>query len=281
MLPNLIIIGAQKCGTTSLHYYLKHHPEVLMSQIKELNFFNEQFNWQKGMAWYEAQFSGEAKIYGEASPHYTNYPMFPGVVAKMHALVPKARLIYLVRDPIDRMVSQYLDYVKGYHEKRAIEEAFKDSDNNEYFARSRYYFQLGQYLKFFSPEQIFVESAENLMNDREPTLKKIYRFLGVDENFRSDKITEEKNVNEKKLKQKKPRRWVRYVLSDKFVLAPVKKVFPETYRDKVRKFLLPKAEPVERPVISNALKERLGNILKEDVDKLRAFTGISFSEWNI
>ncbi len=281
MLPNLIIIGAQKCGTTSLHYYLKQHPEIFMTEVKELNFFNGEFNWKKGRAWYEAQFSGQAKIYGESSPHYTNFPMFTGVPAKMNALVPNAKLIYLVRDPITRIVSQYLDYVKGCHEPRTIEEALIDLRDNEYLNRSQYYFQLEQFLKFYKPEQILVLESESLMIDREPTLKEIYHFLGVDESFKTEKIAEEKNVNAEKLKRRRPRRWVRRLLSDHPLWRAFKNMFPLTIRQPIRNFLMPKGEPVERPSLSTATEERLKEALRDDMKKLRAFTGKSFSQWRV
>jgi hypothetical protein len=68
MLPNLIIIGAMKCATTSLHYYLNLHPEILMSEEKQLDFFISELNWNKGIEWYESNFTDKAKIYGETSP---------------------------------------------------------------------------------------------------------------------------------------------------------------------------------------------------------------------
>src|ERR687894_2292944 len=73
-LPNLIVIGAQKCGTSVLHYYLSLHPEVSMSRPKELNFFIEERNWPRGLDWYKSQFDGDARVRGEASPNYTAYP---------------------------------------------------------------------------------------------------------------------------------------------------------------------------------------------------------------
>ena len=72
-LPNLIVIGGQKCATTSLHYYLNLHPQISMSREKELNFFSER-NWHKGIEWYKSNFTGRTKIHGESSPSYTNYP---------------------------------------------------------------------------------------------------------------------------------------------------------------------------------------------------------------
>src|ERR671915_243608 len=78
-LPNLVIIGAQKCGTSVLHYYLGLHPEVSMSKPKELNFFIEERNWPRGVEWYRGHFDPEARVRGEASPNYSAFPQHDGV----------------------------------------------------------------------------------------------------------------------------------------------------------------------------------------------------------
>src|SRR6266480_7909195 len=78
-LPNLIVLGAQKCGTSGLHYYLSLHPEVWMSRPKELNFFLEERNWNRGVDWYRRHFDPDARVRGEASPNYTAYPHHLGV----------------------------------------------------------------------------------------------------------------------------------------------------------------------------------------------------------
>ena len=79
MLPNLIVIGAAKCGTTSLHEYLNEHPEISMSSEKELYFFVEEKNLGKGLAWYESQFDPSAPVRGESSPGYSAFPLYRGV----------------------------------------------------------------------------------------------------------------------------------------------------------------------------------------------------------
>ena len=75
-LPNLIIIGGLKCGTTSIHHYLGLHPEINMSKPKELNFFVQELNWDLGLDWYRGRFDGRFEVRGESSPHYTNLPYF-------------------------------------------------------------------------------------------------------------------------------------------------------------------------------------------------------------
>jgi hypothetical protein len=80
-LPNLIIVGGLKCGTTSIHHYLGLHPQVQMSKPKELNFFVEHLNWDLGLDWYRGRFDERFPVRGESSPHYTNLPRFGEVPA--------------------------------------------------------------------------------------------------------------------------------------------------------------------------------------------------------
>src|SRR5262245_43211435 len=105
MLPNLIVIGAGKCGTTSLHLYLGLHPEISMTQQKELNFFVAELNWRRGLGWYEEQFREGTPVRGESSVAYSEYPQRQGVPERMAALVPDVNIVYCVRDPFERMVS--------------------------------------------------------------------------------------------------------------------------------------------------------------------------------
>ena len=105
-LPNLIVIGAQKCGTSSLELYLDLHPEIAMARPKqyELNFFSWEDVWRRGVGWYEQQFR-DAPVRGEKSNGYSAWPFWPFVPERMKDVIPDARLIYLLRDPIERLIT--------------------------------------------------------------------------------------------------------------------------------------------------------------------------------
>src|SRR3977135_2104853 len=107
-LPNLIIIGGLKCGTTSIHHYLGLHPQIHMSKPKELNFFVEELNWDLGLDWYASRFDDRFKVRGESSPHYTNLARLEGVPEGIREHCPDARLLYMVRDPIKRILSHWV-----------------------------------------------------------------------------------------------------------------------------------------------------------------------------
>jgi hypothetical protein len=188
-LPNLIIIGAMKCATTSLHYYLSLHPEISMSKIKELNYFID-FNWGRGIKWYQSHFTTDSLIRGETSPRYTCYPQIKDVSTRMYATIPEAKLIYIVRDPIKRIFSHYVHYfTEGYDRRTLVEALQKLDDNNIYVACSKYYMQLEQYLTYYPKQQIFILTTESLYTHRAETLKKVFKFLCVSPSFQSAKFS--------------------------------------------------------------------------------------------
>ena len=182
MLPNLIVIGAAKCGTTSLHEYLDEHPQIAMSREKELHFFVDRKNWNRGLAWYEAQFDASAPVRGESSPGYSAYPLYEGVAERMAATIPEAKLVYLVRDPVERVVSHYTHRTVNWPEMGTLEEALADPHVREWLVTpSRYWLQLEQYLEHFQPEQILVVDSDELR----ASLPRIFELAGVDPSFRS------------------------------------------------------------------------------------------------
>jgi sulfotransferase family protein len=193
-LPNLVVIGAMKCGTSALHRYLDLHPEIAMSDPKELNFFYgpdghlgdawHPGNWRRGSAWYASHWPGAAPVRGESSPGYTS-PSHIGVAERMAALIPSAKLVYLVRDPVDRALSQYRHHVAEGTEGRAPEEALLDPAS-QYVPRGRYFDRVRPFLEVFPRDRIAIVSREELLTERRMALRTLFDFLEVDASFWSD-----------------------------------------------------------------------------------------------
>ena len=126
-IPNLFIVGAMKSGTSSLHNYLATHPEIYMSEFKEPQYFADlgkdisrnQFPTEEA---YLSLFknAGNAKIIGESSTNYSKIPEFTGVPQRIKAFSPEAKIIYIMRDPIERALSHYWERVKRYLEGRDL-----------------------------------------------------------------------------------------------------------------------------------------------------------------
>jgi hypothetical protein len=275
-LPNLIVIGAQKCGTTSLHYYLGLHPQVSMSREKELDFFIADKNWQKGVDWYRSHFVGHARVHGESSPNYTVHPFFEGVPRKIHSLLPHTKLIYILRDPIDRMISHYVQKYSEGRENRTLEGALKNfDDTNSYVIRSKYYTQLQQYLEYFPESNILIVTAEDLYGQRRKTLQGIFKFLDVDDTFYSEKFADIKHKS-----VDKGRRGRIGQLLKRLSERNIAKVFSTDTRMRIGRILhLPFSTEIERAELDESLRADLIDFLREDIDRLREHTGFDLETW--
>lgn len=188
------MIGAMKCGTSAVHAYLDAHPQVAMAPAKELNFFfgpdeappvpEDQWwlvgQWHRGFEWYVDQLDPEAPVRGESSPGYTD-PSHPEAAGRMASLVPEARLIYMVRDPVDRAVSQWRHHVRDGTEERDVATALLDPQS-QYVARSRFHERVAPYLALFG-DQVLVVALERLRDDPRGQLRRIYTHVGVDPSF--------------------------------------------------------------------------------------------------
>lgn len=178
-LPTFLVIGAQKSGTTSLYRYLQGHPDVFLPDWKEPGFFVEEQTWTRGLEWYESLFrgAGDAKARGEASTAYTMFPFFAGVPERIRSVVPDVRLVYVLRDPVERMRSAYVHALSTGAEHRPIGSALLDSST--YALISSYALQLEQYLDHFDRSQILVVLSSRLSQAPVPTLHAVQDFLGI------------------------------------------------------------------------------------------------------
>jgi hypothetical protein len=181
-LPTFVVIGAMKAGTVSLRRYLDGHPDVFLGRggrFGEPNFFLAEDNWSRGRGWYESLFddAGQAAAIGECSPSYTFAHVYRGVPERMAQVVPHARLIYVVRDPIARMQSMYMHQVSAGRERRRPEVALLD---DRYLGPSRYGFQLAAFLDHFDRSQVLVIASEVLRDRPRDALSAVFDHLAVD-----------------------------------------------------------------------------------------------------
>jgi len=274
--PSFVIIGAQKCGTTSLHYYLNNHPQIDMSREKELDFFIGTKNWHRGVEWYKSHFRAHKNIQGESSPNYTAYPRYQGVAQRMFSTIPKAKLIYILRDPVDRIISHYIHHFSEGREKKGFKEALQPLDQtNSYIFRSKYYMQLRQYLEFYSDTNILILTAEELYHRRRKTLIKVFRFLGVDDTYYTHKFGKLKHRSSTKGKKTSIGLFLKNL--DKTKMA---KFFSTDTRMAIGRIVsLFFAQNFERPALAEPLRNQIILCLKEDIDSLRKHTKMPFDEW--
>ena len=292
-LPNLIVIGAAQCGTSALHYYLDLHPEIHMSNPKELNFFVTDLdlprapfaplpplrlsqwpvsNWTRGVDWYASQFPASVRIRGESSVSYT-LPWCPAIAERMASVVPEAKLILLVRDPVERLVSQYLNYRALRHERRPLAEAVS-GPANAYVARSRYIANLRPFLERFPRANIHLDRQEELLERRRQTMRRIFAFLEVDEGFWSPSMERLRNTSRRKGRA--------YRLAERLerrpIVAPLYRLRPEA-KWRIERLVARDRRAAPRPAVEPALRRRLVEELESDIVELEQLTGWDLSAW--
>ncbi|NDJ59674.1 MAG: sulfotransferase domain-containing protein [Chloroflexi bacterium] len=188
MLPNFIIVGAMKAGTTSFASALRTHPDVYMPE-REVHFFDNEACFQQGLPCYETFFtawSGETAV-GEKTPTYSYAEKVPGRIAE---LTPDVKLIWLFREPIARAYSHYWFFISLGKERRAFPQALDREATGavadftmRYRDRSVYATQVERYLTYFKPEQMLYLLFEDLVRDPHAVLRRACEFLGVDPEF--------------------------------------------------------------------------------------------------
>lgn len=205
----MVVIGGMKCGTSAMSRYLGLHPDVTMASTKEVNFFFgedpgaagsigrpgsewQRGHWHRGAAWYASHFDAQTPVRGEASPGYTS-PDHPRVAARMRAVLPEARLVYLVREPAARALSHFAHHAREGSERRPVEEAVLDP-GSQYVARGRYLERLAPFLEEFPAEQILVVVSERLLEDRRTQLARVFRHVGADPSWWDDRLAHRVHV---------------------------------------------------------------------------------------
>jgi hypothetical protein len=275
MLPNFLVIGTMKGGTTSLYHYLRDHPQIFMSSVKEPMFFAS--NWNKGLEWYERLFDGakDAAAVGEASANYTKHPHIPGVPTRIAKLLSEVHLIYLIRHPVDRMISEYHHRIaKGWdHGDRSLEEALLADES--YCDFSRYAMQIDQYLEYFHPSQLLVLKSEDLKTDRMQTLRRVYEFLGVDSSWQPPHLWQEFQTGS----EQRPRRPVDHALRKIPGYRTLASVAPLSLKRVKYRLTTKKAPP--KPALSDGARREVEDRLRDDVRRLRQYMGKDFDGWGV
>lgn len=192
MLPNFIIIGAMKCGTSSLAYYLSQHPDVFMSSPENIYYFSNDKNYNVGLPYYESYFNGadEYKAVGEASDDYTKALMRKNEVAseRIKEILPNVKLIYIVRHPLRQIESAWLQRCADSSEVLPFNEAVMKS-KYQYIQTANYSQMLEPYNKRFKQEQILVLFTEDLRKDPVGVLGPCFKFLEVDNTINNIDLT--------------------------------------------------------------------------------------------
>ena len=270
----LIVIGAMKCGTTTLADLLARHPEVCFCSNKEPDFFSKDPDWRDHLAEYHAQFSDPTKKWAEASTSYTFYPHFTRRVWKdLYEYNPDLKLIYLYRDPVARCISHYMHvYERGYID-HTLEGAIKGVPlivNN-----SRYAMQVKPYIEQFGRQNVLLMDLDELAGARSQALSRIADFTGLaingfpaeEESHKNSSLTQDKHHH----KFDEPGKLLKSVLS--VTPKPLKKKLWNSVTGTGKRGFDAK------PELSAEWKEATLHLLESDIREFEKITGKNLGHW--
>lgn len=196
-LPHFLVLGTQKGGTTSLHQLLATHPQVYLPACKEVQYFS--LYDQETLGWYAKHYANSqaGQLRGDITPYYLFHPRAP---QRIHSVLPRAKMIVLLRNPVERALSQYFHARRHGFEQLELEAAIEaetrrlegaderlsspgsfdySHQKHSYVSRSRYEEQLDRYYTLFPQEQLLLLRSEDLFNNTEMCWKRIQFFLGL------------------------------------------------------------------------------------------------------
>jgi hypothetical protein len=292
-MPNFLVIGAEKCGTTALYHYLRQHPQIYMSPAKETGFFGAEGKRPGSRAPghlptkhinniddYRALFRGVSseRAIGEASPYYIYSTR---ALARIHHYIPSAKLIAILRNPVERAYSNYLHAVwlgreplTDFTQALSQEEARIQSGWEglfHYQQKGLYYRQLRRYFDKFDEGQIRVYLQDDLNDDPIHVMKNIFRFLSVDDEFSPD-VSVRHNVSGI------PKYKVLHTLVTELNRPSLKKLLPvglvHRLREPIRNRILTKA-----PQLPLEARRDLIEVYREDIYNLQNLIQRDLSDW--
>lgn len=256
--PNLIVIGAQDAGMAVLCRYLAAHPDVEL-RTSDSRFFTSDRSWSRGIEGYRALFEGRARIAAECAPSCSQFPRIDGVPERIREALPEVRLLYLMCDPVERIVSAWLRRVKLGRERRSFRAALAALRDNAYVDASRYHLQLEQFWKHFPASQLQVLVLEDLVRTPRQTLLGVWEFLGVDPAASTTPAAEPRREDGDEPASPAWSRlaaWLRRKIGTE-IPAPI------------------------RPLIGVDLRSQLERALADDMARLRSATGLALGNWSL
>lgn len=304
--PSFFVVGAQKAGTTALHHYLARHPDIFLPAIKETHFFDDGHGeFQRGIHYYIDEYfhaGPNYKLAGEVDPEYL---FFPEAASRIAKCFPKAKLIFIFRDPVARAYSHYqmslsrgrerLDFAHALAREdvrmeltpeslnadaeRVTYQPAADSDKERrrifthvaksdfsYRTRGLYFRQVSRYLSFFPQEQMLFLLAEDLKVDATETLRRVYKYLGVRE-VPFMPLTHE-HTNAATLPRSE--RLQEFLLDKSLLKTWLKRLVPSSVRLALRHQLVTSnARASKLPTIDADIVAFLRLVYREDVENLR------------
>lgn len=300
IVPNFIIGGPPKCASTSLYFYLKQHPEIFMSPVKQTRFFSMEYD--KGIEYYTKNFfSGvtNQKMAGEATPGYFLLPYVP---QRIKSFNPDMKMIFCFRNPAERAFSGWNMRVTNGTETLSFHDAMAENlkqlniakqqgesslqqeqtvskldeeSHRVYIEAGMYATNLKNYYKYFEPSQIKIVFLEELSKDLHGTLKSIFNFLGVDENYVIEKTEQQHTARQQKIKTSGG-----FMRKLKRALKPFTKMMGEGAKKKINDAMYKKsAAEGSKAKLTTEDRKFAYDIFKDEIDELEKMLNVNLSHW--
>ena len=268
--PDFLIIGAMKAGTSTLHDQLAAHQGLFLSVPKEPCFFSDADVWARGLAWYEALFAAAAPddLCGESSTHYTKRPQLPDSVGRIAETLPDVRLVYMMRHPIERLVSHYVHEWTEGTVREPLEAAVER--HPELVDHGRYAYQLRPYLETFGRARILPVFLERHARHPREELARVLRFLGHPGPVNEAVLAQRSNVSSQRLRRSRPREFLQELPAATWLR---RTLLPERVRERIKA----RWRISERPEVGDALRRALEARFDEDLAELGGWLGVPLS----
>lgn len=286
--PNFFIVGAPKAGTTSVYRYLAEHPQVFLSPVKEPNHFASRSIREQGL-YYDAPMISRAEEYaalfegsegfraiGEAS---VSYMFYEEACERIASACPGAKILVFLRDPAERAFSHYLmdarlglvdRPLEGVLDAAGCGDAAIDLRYQQYVKLGLYSGQLARYLEAFGPERVLVTFFEDVSRDALAASRRIFAFLGVDEEFSPETQVAHNPY-------RRPRgRLVGALYRSQRLRSLARAVLPARGLSRLRESVMPSTG---RPRLEPSLRARLVDVFRDDVERLEVMCGRDLESW--
>ncbi len=274
--PHFVVIGSMRAGTTMVHDMLARIDGLCMARMKETDFFIAEKNYDRGLDWYMRQFSDLDALCGEASPNYTKCDVFSGVAERLHKVNPEARLIYIVRDPIERAISQYNhSYMMG-QDLPSPEVLLSSQVGEHILAASSYARQLEPWISVFGRDALLIVDFDALCKDPDRVVDEMCSFIGLDKVVRDEGDV---NLNSAGQLGAMPR-WLVYLRGTRFG-DTLRAILPRNFVKRGKAFFSSTKEQKKPPVFPDVVKDEMRARLADDMAQFRGVSGMSFAGWSV
>ncbi len=279
---SLFVVGAKKCGTTSLHHLLRQHPQIAVCDAKEPEFFSHPNNLDTGFASYLEGFGADLErgrtTILDCSVAYSQYPYRLDSSLLIHGFFPDARIVYMVRDPVERWISDYL------HESRKVIGVTPEvalSSEPRLLATSRFGDQISRYIDVFGSEQVLVVRLETLAHEPNEVAQRVFAHAGLPsfEVIAPDGHRTNPGGIDHYIRHRTTSRIFSFPGGDS-----IRAVLPDSLKRRAFDFVrssrigrrIEESRPT--PVFTDALRKKVGAALADDIERFRQLTGVDFRD---